>query len=111
MKKHKLRSNPSRLADAKERIADSASWRKDKPTSNSRGYTYEWQCARDEWLSLHSLCVMCERKSRVVQATVVDHIKPHNGNMVLFWNRDNWQSLCSTCHSKHKQRLERASLR
>jgi 5-methylcytosine-specific restriction protein A len=31
-------------------------------------------------------------------ATVVDHIIPHNGDMVRFWDQDNWQPLCKQCH-------------
>lgn len=107
MKKNKLRSNPSRLGSVGERITRTSSWRSDKPTSNARGYGYEWQCARDEWLRANPLCVMCERNGHVVQANVVDHIKPHRGDMTLFWDRSNWQSLCTTCHNRHKQRQER----
>lgn len=49
---------------------------------------------------------MCERQGRVAGATLVDHIKPHKGDQVLFWEQANWQPLCATCHSKHKQREE-----
>jgi 5-methylcytosine-specific restriction protein A len=35
----------------------------------------------------------------VTEATDVDHIKPHKGDMTLFWDRTNWQSLCGPCHS------------
>ena len=31
-------------------------------------------------------------------ATVVDHIKPHLGDYGLFWESDNHQSMCKTCH-------------
>jgi 5-methylcytosine-specific restriction protein A len=30
----------------------------------------------------------------------VDHIIPHKGNMNLFWDKRNWQSMCGRCHSK-----------
>ncbi|WP_232215651.1 HNH endonuclease signature motif containing protein [Paracoccus sp. J55] len=39
-------------------------------------------------------------------ATVVDHIKPHRGDQALFWNWNNWQALCTGCHSSVKQRQE-----
>jgi 5-methylcytosine-specific restriction protein A len=29
---------------------------------------------------------------------VVDHIVPHKGEKVAFWNRANWQPLCKRCH-------------
>ena len=40
-------------------------------------------------------------------ATVVDHKIPHKGDSVLFWNQENWQSLCGTCHDSVKQAEER----
>ena len=49
---------------------------------------------------LHPLCAECQRHGRVTAATVVDHIIPHRGNMELFWDRDNWDSLCAPCHNK-----------
>lgn len=59
------------------------------------GYGRKWDYARKEYLKQHPLCVVCGRP-----ATEVDHIQPHKGNMLLFWNRNNWQSLCHSCHSK-----------
>jgi len=82
-------------------------WRGDK-TSTQRGYGYKWQKARAEWLRLHPLCVYCMRQGRVVEATVVDHIVPHRGDLKLFWNRKNWQSLCKTCHDSIKAAEERS---
>lgn len=52
---------------------------------------------------------MCSAKGLVVAANVVDHIDPHRGDKVRFWARDNWQSLCDTCHNSTKQRAERAA--
>ena len=34
------------------------------------------------------------------EETVVDHIRPHRGDPVLFWDEKNWQSLCKSCHDK-----------
>ena len=36
---------------------------------------------------------------RIEVATVVDHIMPHKGDNTLFWDRDNWQSLCKRFHN------------
>ncbi|NDZ12055.1 HNH endonuclease [Variovorax sp. WS11] len=88
--------------------ADPDSWRAGK-TSTQRGYGYKWQQAREGWLKAHPLCVMCEElDDRVTVATVVDHIVPFRGDMTLFWDRNNWQSLCAHHHSAHKQRIEAA---
>jgi 5-methylcytosine-specific restriction enzyme A len=80
----------------------------ERESSAKRGYGYKWQQAREGYLRNHPLCVDHMRRGRVVQATVVDHIEPHRGDMVLFWNKDNWQSLCADCHNIHKQRLEKS---
>jgi 5-methylcytosine-specific restriction protein A len=57
----------------------------------------------------NALCVLCiELEARITPARVVDHVKPHKGDMVLFWDENNWQALCVNHHSSHKQRLERS---
>lgn len=43
------------------------------------------------------------RRGRRVPARVTDHIKPHKGNPVLFWDPNNLQSLCKPCHGSEKQ--------
>ena len=48
----------------------------------------------------HPLCVQCLKEGHAVTATVVDHIRPHRGDPVLFWDEKNWQSLCKPCHDK-----------
>lgn len=73
-------------------------------------YNYRWQKSRLGWLRHHTLCAECERHGRVTQATVVDHIQPHHGDMKLFWDRTNWQSLCKHCHDAHKQRFEKSGV-
>ena len=35
----------------------------------------------------------------MVAATLTDHIVPHKGDMKLFWDSANHQSLCHDCHS------------
>ncbi|MDG5498959.1 HNH endonuclease signature motif containing protein [Marinobacter sp. BGYM27] len=71
----------------------------ERKTSTQRGYGYKWQQARAGYLAKHPLCVNCSDNNRVAAATDVDHIKPHRGDMQLFWDRSNWQGLCHPCHS------------
>lgn len=73
-----------------------------RPNASARGYDAEWRKARTAYLAAHRACVMCSAPS-----TTVDHIIPHRGDRALFWNRANWQALCTSCHSRIKQRLER----
>ena len=106
--KIKLNKIKPRISKASDRLNSVTSWR-DNRNANARGYNYEWQRERIEFLFDHPICVMCESLGVITLAKIVDHVTPHRGNAKLFWNRDNWQALCATCHSKHKQRAENAS--
>lgn len=66
-----------------------------------------WRRMRARFLGSHPFCVFCGAKGVRTWATVVDHVRPHRGDMYLFWDQGNWQALCWTCHSSTKQRLER----
>jgi 5-methylcytosine-specific restriction endonuclease McrA len=77
-----------------------------RPSSSRRGYTGAWDKARAEFLARNRRCAMCG-----AEATVVDHVKPHKGDMSLFWDRSNWQPLCRHHHNAAKQRIERRSTR
>lgn len=79
---------------------------KDKrPSAYRRGYTSQWQKARCLFLRDEPLCRECAMRGWVVTATVVDHITPHEGDPMKFWNRSNWQPLCKRCHD-HKTATE-----
>jgi 5-methylcytosine-specific restriction protein A len=82
----------------------------DRRTAAQRGYGSRWQKARESYLQSHPLCSFHQARGQVVLATVVDHKIPHKGDQLLFWDRDNWQSLCKPCHDSHKQRAERGGL-
>ena len=69
-------------------------------SASTRGYGRAWQKASKQYLNAHPLCVMCAAEGRYVKATVVDHIRPHRGEPVLFWDRGNWQSLCKAHHDR-----------
>lgn len=83
-------------------IKRKADYDKRRPTASARGYDDKWREARSLYLKAHPRCVRCGG-----HAVVVDHIKPHRGNMSLFWDRNNWQAMCTSCHSRWKQREER----
>ena len=74
--------------------------RQTKGDSSKRGYGYRWRSARAAFLLEHPLCVECLKNGKVEQATDVDHIKPHRGDVNLFWDQSNWQPLCHACHSR-----------
>ncbi len=83
------------------------SWRKDLRSSNERGYGAAWQRARRGYLLSHPLCVMCLDEGRTTAADVVDHITPHKGDQSVFWDKNNWQSLCKQHHDSDKAMFER----
>lgn len=85
--------HPSEFIDRRKK------WEHEK-SSGARGYDSRWQKARTSYLQSHPLCVECMKQGRYTKATVVDHIKPHKGDQKLFWDHDNWQSLCKPCHDR-----------
>lgn len=75
-------------------------------TATSRGYGTAWRKFRTVWLMDNPLCAYCLKLGKVTPATVVDHIVPHRGDMALFWQAGNHQSLCKRCHDSTKRREE-----
>lgn len=64
----------------------------------SRGYGHAWRKARLEFLALEPLCRHCATEGLATPAEVVDHIEPHEGDEIRFWDRANWQPLCKRHH-------------
>ena len=71
-------------------------------------YGYHWQQERLEHLRRYPLCVMCRDGGVTTLAIIVDHRIPHKGDIALFWDKNNWQSLCKPHHDSHKQKQEHA---
>jgi 5-methylcytosine-specific restriction protein A len=78
-----------------------------RPTAHQRLYGHRWRLRSKHFLRNNPLCVMCQARGRIVQAQCVDHVTPHRGDLVLFWDEvNNWQALCFACHNSRKQRIE-----
>lgn len=69
-----------------------------------------WLKERVEFMYENPTCEYCARRGEYGPAEVVDHVKPHKGDLKLFWDWDNWQSLCNACHNGEKQREEKGKL-
>ena len=69
-------------------------------SSSERGYGARWQRVRKHFLNLNPVCEECYKKGIAEPATTVDHIVPHKGNMELFWDQENLQSLCKLHHDR-----------
>ncbi|RWX19763.1 HNH endonuclease, partial [Rhizobium leguminosarum] len=65
-----------------------------------------WRSLRHHQLSIEPLCRFCLDAEEVAAADVVDHIKPHKGDMDLFFDPANLQSLCKPHHDSAKQRMD-----
>lgn len=69
--------------------------------------TSAWQRLRWEVLkAARFTCARCNRVEGKTRLLVADHKVPHRGNHATFWDRDNLQCLCKSCHDGDKQREE-----
>lgn len=73
-------------------------------SARERGYDSRWTKARATYLAEHPLCVECLKRGAYVEATVVDHIIPHKGDMKLFWDDKNWEPMCVVHHNQKTAR-------
>jgi len=76
-------------------------------SSRDRGYSSRWDKAAAKHRKHHPLCAYCLLVDEVKAAELVDHLYPHKGDQVVFWNHAYWISCCKDCHDGFKQRLER----
>jgi 5-methylcytosine-specific restriction protein A len=95
MPKLPKRSVPRKSWSSCERMKDKAY----KQGERMR-HTAAWLNMRKRHLALNPLCVHCQQEGRYTQATDVDHIIPHKGDYNLFFDTENLQSLCKSCHSR-----------
>lgn len=69
--------------------------------------TAAWRNARASQLADVPLCERCTKLGRVTAATVVNHRRAHKGNLALFYDPENHESLCKPCHDSERQSQER----
>lgn len=85
--------------------------REDRRSAHARGYTKAWAKCSKQFLSTYYFCGMrpnqqapvmsdCHRRGLKTPATQTDHVTPHRGDQVLFWDEGNLQALCMSCHSR-----------
>jgi 5-methylcytosine-specific restriction enzyme A len=67
--------------------------------ARSRGYDWKWEAISKAQLREHPNCARCG-----MPATQCDHIKPAKGDLKLFFDPNNRQSLCHSCHSEKTAR-------
>ena len=92
---HELIDYPSTYCDMHKPKQDDTY----RPSAHKRGYNTAWRRYRQAFLIKSPLCVECDKRGQIREATVVDHIIPHKGDMKLFWDKDNHQPMCKRCHN------------
>lgn len=69
--------------------------------------TARWVRVRRAQLAGEPLCRKCKAQGHRTLGTVADHIKPHKGDLALFFDHDNLQTLCKPHHDATKAIEER----
>ena len=85
--------------------ANSRPWLPRRPQGFSRKedsmpeyHTHRWTRLSRAFRRQHPLCAECQRKGRITEAEVTDHIIPPWVEGVDFWDASNWQPLCRRCN-------------
>ena len=85
--------------------ANSRPWLPRRPQGFSRKedsmpeyHTHRWTRLSRAFRRQHPLCAECQRKGRIAEAEVTDHIIPPWVEGVDFWDASNWQPLCRRCN-------------
>jgi 5-methylcytosine-specific restriction protein A len=104
----------ARFCDAHRGAAEGLDRRR-RGSSAERGYDDRWREFRRSFLRTYPLCGMrpagaegriqlggiewseCKRAHLICAADLVDHIEPHRGDQILFWDATNHQALCFSC--------------
>ena len=75
-------------------------------SAHARGYNARWERERKAFLEAHPLCMCEEHQARddAPAGDTVDHIIPHRGDPVLFWDQRNWQTMTKRCHDRKTAR-------
>ncbi len=108
----RLKAAPSRFGSVPPRLA-----RPVDSSGHSKGDVYRKLYNTKRWYRLRYAtfirdgftCKMCGLRdlSGSGKGLICDHIKPHrHRDEGLFWDQDNLQTLCASCHSGAKQRQE-----
>ncbi len=78
-----------------------------RANSRSRGYDNRWDKAAATFKRRHPCCLGCAAIGKHARTEVVDHVEPHKGDQIKFWNTALWQPACAWHHNAIKPELER----
>lgn len=77
-----------------------------QPSARKRGYDRDWDAASADFKRANPHCLCCATIGVRAATGVTDHVVPHKGDKLKFWDRSRWQPACGHCHSVIKQKLE-----
>jgi 5-methylcytosine-specific restriction protein A len=66
-----------------------------------------WLSLRQQQLAKQPLCERHLKRGQAVAANVVNHLRPHRGDRLLFLNPANLESVCKACHDGEIQQQEK----
>ena len=69
--------------------------------------TARWRILRLQQLAAEPLCQKCSTDEHPVSATVVNHKQEHKGDLALFFDPENVESVCAPCHDGPIQQTEK----
>jgi 5-methylcytosine-specific restriction protein A len=72
----------------------------------ARGYDYQWQKFREQYLAYHPLCVDCQKAGAIAGATDIHHIRKLKDRPDLKYDEGNLMPLCKMHHDKRTARGE-----
>ena len=85
--------------------------KKERKTRVIHGITFPvWRAIKSNSACRISSLLYLREGRRATPANTVDHIEAFKGEWELFIDRKNHQSVCSTCHSRHKQIQEKGGI-
>jgi 5-methylcytosine-specific restriction enzyme A len=82
-------------------------YERDRGSARQRGYSPRWDKASATFKAHNPWCLGCQAVGKHVKCEVVDHVEPHKGDQVKFWNTAMWQPACRHHHDVIKPKLER----
>jgi len=85
----------------KKHEADIAKAERVKDRASKKGFKDKaWKAAVSNQLEQTPLCEDCNRRGYVSVACTVAHKTDPKLDRVLFWDKNNWLSVCSPCHQR-----------
>jgi 5-methylcytosine-specific restriction protein A len=79
---------------------------KHQQKTGERGYGWDWQVFRKQYLTQHPLCLDCLDVGRTTVATEVHHMVKVKDDPTKRLDPDNMRALCGPCHRVRSARGE-----